>query len=35
MIVMIIQDLRKRMKAQTNKLQEMFKRELSDLKNKQ
>ena len=32
MIVKTIQDLRKRMEAQTEKIQEMFKKELEDLK---
>ena len=35
MIVKLIQDLRKRMEAQTEKTQEMFNKELEDLKNKQ
>ena len=35
MIVKMIQDLRKRMEAQTMKIQEMFKKELQDLKNKE
>ena len=35
MIVKTIQDLRKIMKAQTEKIQEMFNKELGDLKNKQ
>ena len=35
MIVKVIQDLGKRMEAQTEKIQEMFKKELEDLKNKQ
>ena len=35
MIVKMIQDLRKRMEAQTVKIQEMFTKELEDLKNKQ
>ena len=35
MIVKMIQDLRKRMEAQTEKIQEMFNKELEDLKNKQ
>ena len=30
----MIQDLRKRMEAQTKKIQEMFNKELEDLKNK-
>ena len=34
MIVKIIQNLRKRMKEQFEKIQEMFKKELEDLKNK-
>ena len=34
MIVKMIQDLRKRMEAQTEKIQEMFTKELEDLKNK-
>ena len=35
MIVKMIQDLRKRMEAQTEKLQETFNKELEVLKNKQ
>ena len=35
MIVKMIQDLRKRMEAQIKKIQEMFNKELEDLKNKQ
>ena len=35
MIVKMIQDLRKRMEAQTKKIHEMFNNELEDLKNKQ
>ena len=35
MIVKLIQDLRKRMEAQVEKIQEMFNKELEDLKNKQ
>jgi len=35
MIVKMIQDLRKRMKAKTEKIQEMFTKELQELKNKQ
>ena len=35
MVVKMIQDLRKRMEAQTEKTQEMFNKELEDLKNKQ
>ena len=35
MIVKIIQDLRKRMEAQTERIQEMFNKELEALKNKQ
>ena len=35
MIVKIIQDLGKRMEAQTKKIQEVFNKELEDLKNKQ
>ena len=35
MIVKLIQDLRKRMEAQTEKTQEMFNKELEDLKKKQ
>ena len=31
----MIQDLRKRMEAQTEKIQEMFNKEIEDLKNKQ
>lgn len=34
MIVKMIQDLRKRMEVQIEKLQEMFNKELEDLKNK-
>ena len=34
MIVKMIQDLRKRMEGQTKKLQEMFNKELEDLKNR-
>ena len=35
MIVKMIQDLGKRMEAQTKKIQETFNKELEDLKNKQ
>ena len=35
MIVKMIQDLRKRMEAQTKKIQEMFNKELENVKNKQ
>ena len=35
MIVKMIQDLRKRMKAWTQKIQEMLNKELEDVKNKQ
>ena len=35
MIVKMIQDLRKRMEAQIKKLQEMFNKDLEELKNKQ
>ena len=35
MMVKMIQDLGKRMEAQTEKIQEMFNKELEDLKNKQ
>ena len=35
MIVKMIQNLRKRVEAQTEKIQEMFNKELEDLKNKQ
>ena len=35
MIVKMIQDLGKRMEAQTEKIQEMFNKELEDIKNKQ
>ena len=35
MIVKMIQDLRKRKEAQTEKIQEMFNKELEDLKNTQ
>ena len=35
MISKMIQDLRKRMEAQTEKIQEMFNKELEDTKNKQ
>ena len=35
MIVKMIQNLRKRMEAQTEKIQEMFNKELEYLKNKQ
>ena len=35
MIVKIIQDLRKRMEAQTENIQEMFKKDLEEIKNKQ
>ena len=35
MTVKVVQDLRKRMEAQTMKIQEMFKKELQDLKNKE
>ena len=35
MIVKMIQDLRKRMEAQTKKVQKTFKKEIEDLKNKQ
>ena len=35
MIVKTIQNLRKRMEAQIKKIQEMFNKELEDLKNKQ
>ena len=35
MIVKMIQDLRKRMEAQTEKIQEMFNKELEDINNKQ
>ena len=34
-IVRVIQELRKRMEAQIKKLQEIFNKELEDLKNKQ
>ena len=34
MIVKMIQDLRKRMEAQTEKIQEILNKELEDLKNK-
>ena len=34
MILKMIQDLGKRMEAQTKKIQEMFKKELEDIKNK-
>ena len=35
MIVKMIQDLRKRMEAKTEKTQEMFNKDLEELKNKQ
>ena len=35
MIVKMIQDLRKRMEAKTEKMQDMFKKDLEELKNKQ
>ena len=35
MIVKMIQDLRKRMKAKIEKMQEMFNKDLEELKNKQ
>ena len=35
MIVKMIQDLRKRMEAKTEKMQEMFTKDLAELKNKQ
>ena len=35
MIVKMIQSLRKRMEAQIEKIQEMFNKDLEDLKNKQ
>ena len=35
MIVKMIQDLRKRMKAKIKKMQEMFNKDLEELKNKQ
>ena len=35
MVVKVIQDLEKRMEAQTEKIQELFNKELEDLKNKQ
>ena len=35
MIVKMIQDLRKRMKAKIEKMQEMFTKDLEELKNKQ
>ena len=35
MIVKMIQDLRKRMEAKTEKIQEMFTKDLEELKNKQ
>ena len=35
MIVKMIQDLGKRMEAPTKKIQEMFNKELEDIKNKQ
>ena len=35
MIVKVIQYLRKRMEAETKKIQEMFNKELEDIKNKQ
>ena len=35
MIVTMIQDLRKRMEAKTEKMQEMFTKDLEELKNKQ
>ena len=35
MIVKMIKDLGKRMEAKTEKIQEMFNKELADLKNKQ
>ena len=35
MIVKMIQELRKRIEAQTKKIQEMFNKELEDIKNKQ
>ena len=35
MIVKIIQDLRKRMEAKIEKIQEMFAKDLQELKNKQ
>ena len=35
MTVKTIQDLRKRMEAQTEKIQELFLKELEDLKNKE
>ena len=35
MIIKVIQDLEKRMEAQTKKIQEMFNKEQEDLKNKQ
>ena len=35
MIVKMIQDLGKRMEAQTKKIQEMFNKQLEDLKNKE
>ena len=34
-IVKMIQDLRKRMEAKTEKMQDMFKKDLEELKNKQ
>ena len=35
LIVKMIQDLRKRMEAKTEKMQEMFNKDLEELKNKQ
>ena len=35
MIAKVIQDLRKRMEAKTEKIQEMFTKDLEELKNKQ
>ena len=35
MVVKMIQDLRKTMEAQIEKIQEMFKKDLDDIKNKQ
>ena len=34
MIIKMMQNLRKRMEAQTEKIQEMFNKELEDLKNR-
>ena len=34
MTVKVVQDLRKRMEAQTKKIQEMFNKDIEDLKNR-